>query len=71
MAFFEDVWTRNFLNFFATPLRTSEYLAGLIVTAIATGALSLVAMLTLAVFAFGLSFFAYGFVLAPFWRSCF
>ena len=23
MAFFEDVWSRNFLNFFATPLRTS------------------------------------------------
>ena len=30
MAFFEDVWSRNFLNFFATPLRTSEYLAGLV-----------------------------------------
>jgi ABC-2 type transport system permease protein len=28
MAFFEDVWSRNFLNFFATPLRTSEYLRG-------------------------------------------
>jgi len=29
MAFFEDVWTRNFLNYFASPLRTSEYLAAL------------------------------------------
>ena len=35
MAFFEDVWSRNFLNFFATPLRTSEYLTGLILAAIA------------------------------------
>src|ERR1700748_3510741 len=34
MAFFEDVWSRNFLNFFATPLRISEYLAGLIATGI-------------------------------------
>ena len=66
MAFFEDVWTRNFLNFFATPLRTPEYLGGLIVTAIATSALSLVAMLAFARLAFGLSFFAYGLALAPF-----
>src|SRR5665647_241461 len=24
-AFFEDVWSRNFLNLFATPLTISEY----------------------------------------------
>ncbi len=34
MAFFEDVWSRNFLNLFATPLRISEYLAGLVIAAI-------------------------------------
>ena len=28
MAFFEDVWSRNFLNIFATPLSISEYVAG-------------------------------------------
>ena len=32
MAFFEDVWSRNFLNIFATPLRISEYLSGLVAT---------------------------------------
>jgi len=32
MAFFEDVWSRNFLNIFATPLLVSEYVAGLVVT---------------------------------------
>ena len=26
-AFFEDVWSRNFLNVFATPIKTYEYLA--------------------------------------------
>ena len=31
MAFFEDVWSRNFLNVFATPLSISEYLAGLVI----------------------------------------
>ncbi|MFA5084852.1 MAG: ABC transporter permease, partial [Candidatus Omnitrophota bacterium] len=29
MAFFEDVWSRNFLNIFATPLLISEYVTGL------------------------------------------
>ena len=28
MAFFEDVWSRNFLNIFASPLSIPEYLAG-------------------------------------------
>src|SRR6185436_4623172 len=35
-AFFEDVWSRNFLNVFATPLKISEYVSGLVLTSIAT-----------------------------------
>ena len=66
MAFFEDVWSRNFLNFFATPLRTSEYLAGLVITGVGTSLFGLVIMVTLAWAAFGLSFAAYGLALAPF-----
>ena len=66
MALFEDVWTRNFLNFFATPLRTSEYLAGLLIVAVITSLMSLVAMLILARVAFGLSLFTYGKAIAPF-----
>jgi ABC-2 type transport system permease protein len=66
MAFFEDVWSRSFLNFFATPLRTSEYLAGLVITGVATSLLGLVVMLALAWAAFGLSFLTFGAALAPF-----
>ncbi len=66
MAFFEDVWSRNFLNIFATPLRTSEYLGGLVLTSILTSAVGLAAMLVLATGVFGLSFMAYGAALAPF-----
>ena len=29
-AFLEDVWSRNFLNLFATPLTISEYILGLV-----------------------------------------
>ena len=28
MAFLEDVWSRNFLNLFASPLTIGEYLGG-------------------------------------------
>ncbi|HZZ63699.1 MAG TPA: ABC transporter permease [Roseiarcus sp.] len=66
MAFFEDVWTRNFLNVFATPLRTSEYLTGIILVAVGTSLMSLVAMVAFARLAFGLSFLAFGTALAPF-----
>jgi ABC-2 type transport system permease protein len=66
MAFFEDVWSRNFLNFFATPLRISEYLAGLVITAIGTSLVGLIAMLVMASVFFGLSFATYGPALAPF-----
>src|SRR5580698_655130 len=31
-AFLEDVWSRNFLNFFATPLSIFEYIGGLVLS---------------------------------------
>jgi ABC-2 type transport system permease protein len=66
MAFFEDVWSRNFLNLFASPLGTGEYLTGLVVTGVATSIVGLLVMFALAWAAFGLSFIAYGVALAPF-----
>src|SRR6202046_4246878 len=65
-AFFEDVWSRNFLNIFATPLSISEYIAGLVLSSVATSAVGLAVMLALATTAFGLSFFVYGLLLAAF-----
>ncbi len=66
MSFFEDVWSRNFLNFFATPLRVPEYLAGIVLTGVCTSLVGLAAMLLLAYSVFGLSFAAYGAALVPF-----
>jgi len=65
-AFLEDVWSRNFLNFFASPLKISEYLAGLVLSSIATSAVGLLVMLVLASAVFGLSFASYGILLVPF-----
>ena len=65
-AFLEDVWSRNFLNLFATPLTMPEYITGLVITSVATSAVGLVVMLVLATAVFGLSFFSLGLMLIPF-----
>jgi ABC-2 type transport system permease protein len=66
MAFFEDVWSRNFINVFATPLLISEYLTGLVLTGVTTSVVGLIVMLVLASWIFGLSFFSLGVLLLPF-----
>lgn len=65
-AFLEDVWSRNFLNLFASPLSLPEYVTGLVLTSIATSVVGLVVMLVLATVLFGFSFFALGAMLVPF-----
>lgn len=65
MTFFEDVWSRNFLNVFATPMTLPEYVGGLVLASVATSAIGLVVMLVLATSAFGLSYGALGVQLFP------
>ena len=65
-AFFEDVWSRNFLNVFATPITMPEYIAGLLLTSLATSLVGLAVMIVIATAAFGLNFAAYGAMLLPF-----
>ncbi len=65
-AFFEDVWSRNFLNIFATPLQLREYVGGLVMSSIASSTVGLTVMLLLAGSVFGLSFLVYGLMLIPF-----
>jgi ABC-2 type transport system permease protein len=66
IAFFEDVWSRNFLNIFATPLQICEYVSGLVLTSILTSSVGLVVMFVIATSFFKLSFFAYGLAVIPF-----
>ena len=65
-SFFEDVWSRNFLNIFASPLSIAEYLSGLVLTSILTSIVGLIVMLLLATLGFGLSVFTYGLATIPF-----
>ncbi len=66
MAFFEDVWSRNFLNIFATPLSIGDYLGGLIISSIATSSVGLAVMFALSTTVFGLSFATYGVMIVPY-----
>jgi ABC-2 type transport system permease protein len=65
MAFFEDVWSRNFLNVFATPITTAEYVTGLVLSSILTSTIGLAVMIALATAGFGLSFLGYGLAIVP------
>lgn len=65
-AFLEDVWSRNFLNVFASPITVTEYVTGLVLTSMATSVVGLAVMLFLATAVFGLDFLAYGLALVPF-----
>jgi ABC-2 type transport system permease protein len=65
-VFLEDVWSRSFLNLFASPITIAQYLLGLVGTSTLTSMVSLMVMLVLATAVFGLRFFAYGLTLVPF-----
>lgn len=65
-AFLEDVWSRNFLNLFASPLSVRSYLGGLVLTSVLASLLGLAVMLLLATGIFGLSFAGYGLLMIPF-----
>jgi ABC-2 type transport system permease protein len=65
-AFLEDVWSRNFLNMFASPMTVADYVGGLVLSSILTSCIGLVVMVLLASMVFGLSMFSYGIALLPF-----
>jgi ABC-2 type transport system permease protein len=64
-AFLEDVWTRDFINVFATPISIAEYLGGLVLASTATSLVGVVMMLIVASF-FGFTILSYGVLLVPF-----
>jgi ABC-2 type transport system permease protein len=65
-AFLEDVWSRNFLNLFSSPLSISEYVAALVATSMITSSLGFAVMLLIATGVFHLQIFSQGLPLAAF-----
>lgn len=64
--FLEDIYARNLLNYFASPLTIVEYIAGLTLASILTTALGLLVLLVLAAIFFGLALWHLGLSLAIF-----
>lgn len=65
-AFLEDVWSLNFINFFASPLKIKEYLSGLVLTSTATSLCGFLAMVLIAGLAFGYNILKIGVFILPF-----
>jgi len=66
MAFLEDIWTQNFLNFFASPLTIREYLGGLVLTSVTTGTAGFGAIAAIAGIFFGYNILKIGLMILPF-----
>ena len=66
ISFLEDVWTRNFMNLFASPLTVGEYVWGLVLTSVVTSLVSISFMVVLAWLLFAYNIFQFGFMLIPF-----
>jgi ABC-2 type transport system permease protein len=66
MLFLEEIWSRNLGHLFATPLKVSEYVLGLILSCLVRTTLALTPAIILARFLFGFSLFHLGAPLAAF-----
>ena len=73
LVFLEDSWSRNFLNLFASPMRITDYLLGIVASSLSTSVLAIVFGSVVAALLFGLSlppliapFLAYGLILSIF-----
>lgn len=66
MAFLEDTWVRNLINFFATPLTVAEYVTGLVLTSIVAGVSSLALPILVAWLLFTYNIFQFGFLFIPY-----
>ncbi len=69
--FLEDVWTKNFLNLFASPLRVSEYLTAMLLFSFFRIVIGIGLMSLLAWWWYGFQFFTIGLPLVLFFANLF
>jgi ABC-2 type transport system permease protein len=60
MMFLEEIWSRNFTNIFITPIKISEMIAALTLTAILRTLIGLIPAALIAIPLFGVSIFTLG-----------
>jgi len=66
LGFLEDIWSRNLLNVFATPLSNGEYVTGLVLFSLAKVAVATVVTAGIAYLFYGFGIFSMGVALVPF-----
>lgn len=66
VSFLEDVWTRNLLNVFVAPVRTSEYLAATFSVGLLRICVTVVVMCLVALFLYQFNVLVIGLPLVPF-----
>jgi len=71
ISFLEDVWSRNIMNFFATPVAMKEFIAGLALISLVQGFLTFIYIGGLAVLLYALDIWALGFYMIPFFMNIF
>lgn len=71
VSFLEDVWSRNIINIFTSPITIKEFFAGLILLSIAQSVIAFCLALILAYFLYGLNITVFGFYLLPFIANIF
>ena len=65
VSFLEDLWARNLINIFASPLRAGEYMAGLLLISIVKVVIAFLVMSALAGLFYSYSIFSLGASLLP------
>lgn len=66
IAFLEDVYVRNFINLFASPLSINEYVLGLVMTSVFDTTVAISFMAGVAWLLFSFNIFRFGLLLIPF-----
>lgn len=65
ILFMDEIWGENLLNLFTTPIKFSEYLAGLILTSLLKLVMSLTVMAVFALVLYHFNVFSLGFYFLP------
>lgn len=66
IGFLEEIWEKNLLNIFVTPLKVSEFLASTVLLGLVRTAIIGIIMTILAFVAYSFNIFSLGFYLIPF-----
>lgn len=69
VSYLEDLWTKNFINLFASPLTAGEYLFGTIMSSLIRVLLSSAVIIIFAAAAYGFNIFHLGLPLALFFAN--